>query len=314
MIIFLYGPDTYRAHQKLHKIISSYRDKHKRQLDLITLDFQENSISYPDFKSEFNSVSIFHEIKMFVLKHVFLDTQFRKLFLDEAKAFLASDNIIIFYEDNHLKPNDPLLKFLLKSAKSQKFNLLTKSALKKWFEREAKKYNLQFTSSASTLLLSFTGNNLWRLSQEIKKLAAFKKGKVVVNKNVTDLVRPQIQSDIFKTIDSIALKNKAKALFLLHNHLQRGDSAFYLLSMIGFQFRNLLMVKDLTEKGNSYYSISHLLKLNPYFFRKIYFQSEKFSFVALKKIYQRIFEVDYDIKTGKVEPELGLDLLISKII
>ena len=314
MIFFLYGPDTYRSHQKLNKIVSSYRNKNKKQLDLITLDFRENPIDYPDFKSEFNSVSIFSEMKMFILKNVFLDSQFKKSFLNEAKTFLLSKNMVMFYEDNHLKVTDPLLKFLLKSAKCQKFNLLPKSSLGKWLSKESQKYNLEFTSSAESLLLYFTGNNLWRLSQEIKKLAAFKKGKTITDKDISDLVRPQIQSDIFKTIDSIALKNKAKALFLIHNHLKKGDNPFYLLSMISFQFRNLVIVKDLSEKGNSYYNISRLLKSNPYFLRKIYSQSEKFDFLTLKKIYQTIFEVDFDIKTGKIDPELGLDLLISKII
>ena len=33
----------------------------------------------------------------------------------------------------------------------------------------------------------------------------------------------------------------------------------------------------------------------------------------LKKIYQKIFQVDFDIKTGKIEPETALDLLLAEI-
>jgi len=314
MIIFLYGPDTYRSHQKLNKIISSYRNKNKKQLDLAILDFKENPISYPDFKSEFNSVSIFNEKKMFILKNALSDFSFKKLFLQERKLFLSSNNIIIFYEDDHLNKNDPLFKFLIKFAHSQKFNLLSDSALRKWIYKEANKYGLKFSPSAENMLISFVGNDLWRMSGEIKKLSAFKKGEKATVKDILSLVHPEIQSDIFKTIDSIAIKDKKKALLLLHRHLQKGDNPLYLLSMISFQFRNLLMVKDLLEKGKSYYNISRLLKINPYFLRKIYSQSRKFSFSNLKKIYQTIFKIDSEIIRGKIEPELGLDLLISRII
>ena len=33
----------------------------------------------------------------------------------------------------------------------------------------------------------------------------------------------------------------------------------------------------------------------------------------LKKIYQKIFQIDLDIKTGKIEAETALDLLLAEI-
>jgi DNA polymerase III delta subunit len=53
--------------------------------------------------------------------------------------------------------------------------------------------------------------------------------------------------------------------------------------------------------------------MHPFLVKKSYEQAQKFSLVELKKIYQKIFEVDLGIKTGKIEPETALDLLISRI-
>jgi len=39
----------------------------------------------------------------------------------------------------------------------------------------------------------------------------------------------------------------------------------------------------------------------------------QFSIEQLKKIYQKIFQADSDIKTGKIEPELALDLIVASI-
>jgi DNA polymerase-3 subunit delta len=47
--------------------------------------------------------------------------------------------------------------------------------------------------------------------------------------------------------------------------------------------------------------------------KKSYRQAQRFTLWQLKKIYQKIFQVDLAIKTGKVEPETALDLFIAEI-
>jgi DNA polymerase-3 subunit delta len=151
------------------------------------------------------------------------------------------------------------------------------------------------------------------LSNEIKKLANFKKGEKIESKDVKLLVKPTIETAIFETIDAISLQDKKRAISLIHRHLEKGDNPSYLLSMINYQFRNILIIKDLIEKRYPYYSILKTTKLHPFVVKKSYQQAYKFSLQELKKIYQKIFQVDLDIKTGKIEPEIALDLFISSI-
>jgi len=46
---------------------------------------------------------------------------------------------------------------------------------------------------------------------------------------------------------------------------------------------------------------------------KAYYQSEKFTLNELKKIYRKLFQIDIDVKTGKIKPEIAIDLLVAKI-
>ena len=87
--------------------------------------------------------------------------------------------------------------------------------------------------------------------------------------------------------------------------------------MINFQFRNLLIVKS-QELRRKFYAgdvrvLTEKLKMHPYVIQKSTQQTRKFNFEELKKIYQKIFQVDLSIKTGKVEPETALDLFIAEI-
>jgi len=184
---------------------------------------------------------------------------------------------------------------------------------KNWVKKEFENYKVKIEINALDELVEFVGNDLWQMENEIKKLANFRKGKVIEKKDVEIMVKPKIETDIFETIDAIASRNKKRALELLNKHLENGDSPLYLLSMINFQFRNLLIIKDLIEKNKPYYNFQKITGLHPFVIKKSYNQTQRFSLQELKKIYQKIFQVDLNIKTGKLDPKAALDLFIAEI-
>ncbi|MDP2864222.1 MAG: DNA polymerase III subunit delta [bacterium] len=315
MVIFLYGPDTYRSRQKLNEIIANYKKIHKSGLNLKYFDFKKDS--YQEFKDEFQTISMFQEKKLVVLENTFSNAEFKRKFLENSKKFIDSKNIILFYEENEFSKNDALFNFLKKQAKVQEFELLAGQKLKNWVKKEFEKYQCQISDMALGKLIEFTANDLWQITNEIKKLVSYKGKQKVGEEDVELLVRPKIEADIFKTIDAISSRNKKQALILIHKHLEKGDSPLYLLSMINFQFRNLLLVKSCESKGELYINdmriLSKKLKLHPYVIRKSIQQARRFTIDELKKIYQKIFEVDLNIKTGKIDPQTALDLLITGV-
>lgn len=327
MIIFLYGLDTYRSSQKLKEIIDRYKKIHKSGLNLKFFDFQEDS--FEDFRDAFRSHSMFDEKKLMVLKNVFSNSNIEKKFEDLIETFFDSKEVILFYE-KEIDEKASLFSLFKKRGKIQKFELLKGKKLENWAEKEFQKYSTEIEPSALDLLINYVGDNLWQMANEIKKLVCYKKGtknflkkdtaainfKKITNVGLRDiktLVRPKIEVDIFETINAIAAKNKKKALSLVKKHLQKGDSASYILAMINFQFRSLLIVKDLIKKGKSQRTISIETTLHPFVVKKNYALANKFEFEELKKIHQKIFETDLNIKTGKLEPETALDLLITEI-
>lgn len=300
MIIFLYGPDTYRSRQKLQEITEHYKKVHKSGLNLRFFDGQ--NLDYQDFNDEFRQTAMFQEKKMLILKNIFQNQGFKKSFLENVKKLADSKDIIIFYEEEEINPKDPLFEFLADNAKVQGFQILGRARLANWVQKEFKRYEAEISPEAMAQLINFAGNDLWRLSNEIQKLTAFKKNKIVELKDVGFLVKPQIETDIFETIEALALRDKKKAVSLMHEHLEKGDSPLYLLSMIAFQFRNLLLVK---KTGR--------LQGHPYFVRKTASLAADFTLEDLERVYRKIFKADLEIKTGRIDPQLALDLLITGI-
>lgn len=317
MFIFLYGADAYRSRRKLNEIIEHYKKIRRNGLNLKC--FEAKNLNFQDFIDEIQQVSIFKEKKLIILFNVFSSAEFKKDFLakekeDKSLTKIASSNdIVLFYEEEEVSQKDPLFVFLDKHAKCQEFKLLDSQKLKKWIEKEFFMHKSEIEQKAIQMLIDFVGNDLWRLSNEIKKLASYKKGKKIAAEDVELLVRPKIEADIFKTIEAIAVKNKKQALGLLNKHLEKGDSPLYLLSMINFQFRNLLIIKDLIERGRPYYALVKEARLHPYVVKKSYSQAQKFTFSELKKIFQKIFQADLRIKTGRIDASSALDLFIAEI-
>jgi len=333
MILFLYGPDTYRSRQKLNEIIEHYKKVHKSGLNLKYFD--DENLNFQDFKDEVRQTSMFAEKKLIILAEAFPNSEFKEKFLKGAKIFRDAEDVILFYETGQIPEKDSLFDFLIKQAKCQEFKPLEGQRLRNWIKKEFEKYQTGIENKALDKLIEFVGSNLWQMSNEIRKLVSYRaprqrgeggkenevlfdhkskyKNIEISSGDIELLVKPKIETDIFKTIDALALKDKKQALGLVHKHLEKGDSPLYLLSMINFQFRNLLIVKDLIQKYRSPYIPSKVTNLHPYIIKKSYSLAQKFTIQELKKIYQKIFQVDLDIKTGRVEPEVALDLLIAEI-
>ena len=74
-------------------------------------------------------------------------------------------------------------------------------------------------------------------------------------------------------------------------------SLFICFTMIAYQFKNLLIIKEL--QVTTIWTIAKKSGLHPFVVQKSFYLCNQFTIEQLKKIYQKIFQVDSDIKTGK---------------
>jgi DNA polymerase-3 subunit delta len=310
MIYLIFGEDTFRANRKLKEIIERYRKIHRSGLNLKVFDLKERS--FEDFKEEFEFSPMFFEKKLFILKNASQNQQFKEKFLKEIDKFQNSKEIILFFEEGEIK-NDHFFTEIKKRAKFQEFKLLDRLRLKIWVKQEFERYQAKVEERVVEKLIFLLGNDLWQMSEEIKKLVAFKKGGFIREKDVETLISPKLELDIFKTIDAICAKDKKLAFRSLHSLFKKGEKPSLLFSMLKYQFRNLISAKDLIEKGERPSQIKDKLNLHPFVLEKILNISSKFQIEELKRIYRKIFSLDLAIKTGKIEPDLALDLFLAEL-
>jgi len=309
MILFLYGEDSFRSRQKLDEIIAHYKASKKSGLSLAVIDASQTD--FKDFYDQFKIAPMFAETKLVIVKNAFAGKKFQEDLLIETKKIEELKDVVVIYEAEAPDQRLKLFKVLTKECKSQQFEFLDARKLRMWISGQFERANQKANADAVDVLAQSVGNDLWRMHNEIQKLIDYKQGQPIRKEDVVLQVRAKIETDIFKTIDVLAQKNKAAALQLLHKHLENGDNALYLFSMVAYQFKNLLIVKELAEQGLMYNSIVKKSGLHPFVVKKTYYMCSQFTFADLKRIYWKIYETDVQIKTGKIEPELSLDRLVA---
>jgi DNA polymerase III subunit delta len=317
MILFLYGPDTYRSSQKLKEIKTQYEKAH--QGTARAFDFDCKEVRLEDVQSAIGTISLFEQKKLVILRNVFQAVLFEQWLEDEKKALVDSNrHVVVVFEDGDVqkKTGRKLFQWLKKHATTQEFLLLSLAKLKLWIEREFGRYGFSIAARGSDELARAIGNDLWRMGAEIRKIAAWKQsteGKTVKEADVKLLVLPKVETDIFATIDAAAQKNKKQACSLLYRHVQKGDSPQYLLSMLVYQFRILVELRDFMEKGFSGQEIARQTKLHPYVLQKSTRVAGQFSIEELKHIYRKLFKLDWHLKTGRADPAGALDMFIATL-
>lgn len=311
------------AHQKLKEIIDSYKKTQKSGLDLSIFDADD--FDFSDFKAAIETVSMFAEKKLIVLKNFFLeDVVGAEKILDLAQMAgtdESKDIVIVFFEadtpsqlrqgfDGQAK-NKKFENLLKKPNLFQEFKKLEGARLTSWAQKEFERLGTKIEPRALTNLIQAAGSDLYRLKNEIDKLANYK--KLITEKDVAEMVTPDFHSDIFAVIDAIAKKDKKSALKILNEHIENGESEIYLLTMIVYQFRNLLRVKSLVEEKLNADSIAKKTGLHPFVVKKSLFAAQLFSLDELKNIYRRLFNIDLKIKIGEIEPQTALNLFVAEL-
>ncbi|MFA5368589.1 MAG: DNA polymerase III subunit delta [Candidatus Paceibacterota bacterium] len=305
MIILIYGEDTYRSGERIKDLMSEYKKKYSNAFGLRYLDSKTTTLD--DLKNEMFEISMFQQKKLIIFESAFGNLKFKEAFLKNNERFFDNDNVLIFYERSTIPAKDKMFDYLKKKdVKIESFENLKGVKLKAYLLKKIKEEEVDIQNNALDKVIDYIGGDLWRLSNEIKKLINYisaDKRKEVTEKDVEKIIVPDLDLNIFNTIDAIAVKDKKKAINLFKEHLRGGAEVPYLFSMIAWQIKNIIIAKSGAKDTG----------ISPFVLRKASYQAKNFSFEDLKRIYAKLTDLDASLKVGKILPEAALDLLVLEI-
>ncbi len=223
---------------------------------------------------------------------------------------------LILVEHKSIGARHPIRKLAEAEAREERayvkeFRPLQRGQLGGWIRKRAQSKGAEIAPAAVEELVAFVGGRLRLLDQELDKLIAYvDRTQPITDEEVRLLVSYVQEANIFEMVDALGRRDGQLALTLLHRLLEDGNPPLALLGMIVRQFRIMLQVKELEQRGVSRSEIGSRLSLHPYVVEKGGRQTRNFSMKQLEQIYDKLVQTDWDIKTGRLDPVLALDTLV----
>ncbi|MEA3342420.1 MAG: DNA polymerase III subunit delta [Chloroflexota bacterium] len=221
---------------------------------------------------------------------------------------------LVFVEKKSLHARHVILKLAQQEERGyvKKFSPPDKNALPRWVEKRARKHDGEIEPQAAHHLAAVVGADLRLLDQEIVKLVTYTNAERPITRQDVDRLTSYVQAAvIFDMVDALGRRDGRTAAQTLHRLLDEGEHPLGLLGMIARQFRLLIQVKELKAKGISKSAIAKTIGLHPFPTGKLYNQATHFTAAQLEVVYRHLLDIDVDIKSGKIEAETALDLLVA---
>jgi len=276
-----------------------------------TVEAYDASVIGPEtLVSACNSFSLFGEGPFVVLKDLDAWNAAQKAvivhYLEDPSP--GSDLILL---GRKLGARERLLTAVKNSGEVHTFEQPTGKALVRWLVGHAKKLGLDLPEDVAEDLTNRCSGDKMRLLQETEKLVLYVGDGTVTHGDVAALCPPDVQSNIFAFVDSLAAGERDKALRLLEALIATGEPPLRLTFMIRRQFQLVARARALMERGTPRKEIASLLKVPPFVARKLEEQGRELAEEDLEGALAQIQGLESGLKGGSdLSDELQVELTV----
>ena len=213
-----------------------------------------------------------------------------------------------------LGARERLLSAIQKSGEVHNFEQPKGKALVRWVVGHAKKLGLDLPEDVAEDLTERCSGDKMRLIQEAEKLALYVGGGTATHDDVAALCPPDVQSNIFAFVDSLAAGERDRALKLLEDLIDTGEPPLRLTFMIRRQFQLVARARALFERGTPQKEVASRLKVPPFVARKLEEQSRKLGEEDLEHAMNLVLGLESGLKGGSaLSDELQVEMTVLKL-
>ncbi len=226
-----------------------------------------------------------------------------------------TENIIVFRVSEGNK-NRSLFKLLDKKLQAAvDCSPLQSDMLRRWIENKAMKTGLTIEPGGIEKLIMSTEGNMYRLENEIEKIACYlgDDREAISGELVEKLVFGNPQANIFRLVDALGGGRPNQAWRELQGLYMLNEHPLLILKMVTRQYRLILEMISVREKGSSPGEAAARLKLPPFVVNKLARQAGLYQKKDLRNIFAILLQTDYEMKRGISDQHLALELLIRRL-
>jgi DNA polymerase-3 subunit delta len=183
----------------------------------------------------------------------------------------------------------------------------------KWIQEHVKLEGGQISPQAAVSLANQVGDDSRLASQEITKLLTYVNGTRPVDVDDVEHLTPlTAKIGDFELVNALRDHDARKAQALLHRSLQEDDPQRIFQSIV-YQIRLLMIARELIDTNGTLNDIPKSLKISYYPAKFALDSAAHYTSKFMDYIYHRLLELDEAIKTGQMDADLALELLVTEL-
>ena len=285
------------------------------------VDLKENE----QFLEKININSIFSSQELVVLKRAEKLKNIEEILKYIANLEIVNKEIIIDYDKEDGKFGAKLKKLLDELEKNRKMKVFL---FQKETEEEIRAYivnELGINGRDLALLLEMIGNNPFKVRNEVEKIKVFLNGEKFDIEKIKNVVSVEKEYQIYEMTRNILLNNPADVM----RYLEQKKEYMGILYSLYSELETMYKISSLKKRGRKFSRNYNAFKMefeeikevfksnnripNSYvIFKKLEIE-QNYTKLNLKKLVFRCWEIEREIKTGKIEMETGVEMLIMEI-
>jgi DNA polymerase III subunit delta len=212
-----------------------------------------------------------------------------------------------------LGAREKLLAAVKRTGEVHDFKQPTGAALAKWAVGHAKKLGLELPEDVAGELVARCSDDKVRVIGEIEKLALYAEGTATLE-DLEALVRPDLQTNIFRFVDALGTGDRSEALEMLEALLATGESPLRIVYMVRRQFRLLSRARSLFKEGTPRTEVASLLKVPPFVAMKLEDQAGRTEEGDLERALDLTLDLEGGLKgRSALADELQVELAVLKL-
>lgn len=307
-IYLLYGEEAYLKKQ--------YKEKMQGAMvtDGDTMNysyFEGKSINVNEVIDLAETMPFFAERRLIVLE----DTGLFKSSSPELAEYIKDmpDTTYMIFVESEVDKRSKLYKAVQSKGRVVELGRQDEATLIRWVAGNIKREGKSVSENTIRYMLSKVGTDMENIQKELEKLCCYAMDRDSITiEDVEAICTTQITNQIFDMVNAVADKEQKKALQYYYDLLALKEPPMRILFLLARQFKLLMEVKDMDQKGYGRKEIAEKTGINPFVVGKYQTQAKAFQTRELRSIIEDSVETEECVKTGKLTDTLAVELFIVK--
>lgn len=314
-IYVFYGNDAFIMKSKTNQVIK------KHQIDEFNVayyDIEESEIE--EAINDASTMPFMAEKKAVIIKNCYLLTASKpkKELPQNVDAVLrylnqpSSDTVLIVQAPYpSLDERKALTKAFKRVATMEQCEPMDETDASGWIRRQLGKKNIKIQGDALEEFLKRIEGQTEVLVSEMTKLLLYADGMETIDlATVRKIITKNVEDNVYEITNQLLLRNQEKALEIYKDLVMHSEDPLRILGILVNKYREIFHVKQLLAEGKKQADIQDYFNASrgrAYYMLK---NANSVDFDTVKKHLKKLETIDYQIKTGQIDKNLGIELFI----